>query len=533
MGQNNKKGFSVIELVLAIGIIAIIAAVTLPNLFGRKSTTELNNTVNQISVTLREAQSRAISQSGDTEWGVRFENVDPSYNNSSSSYFAMFSSPNYTPSTRVNYTPLPQGVDYVTSTLAIGSSTSVVFSQITGRSDKPLFYLGLSLTRDPQITLDISVLQSGQVTVLTKEILVASLYGSLQDILQLAKTAQQNSKDRVNGELWGVRFQNPTGAVPYAELFYGNYTVTKRLDLLPGISYNPTIIPKGSSLDITFSSSGKPSQEVTVTTYLISYPAVSTYVQIDKNGICAQGSCGNPPDTTPPTVAVSSPPNGNTVTGNMLVSADASDNIGVVGVQFKLDGANLGVEDISSPFFIYWNTTLTANGSHVLTATARDAAGNTSTSAGITVNVVNGGGGCFTYGTLVDTPSGPRAIGTLGVGDTVYAYDETTSKTVESQVSQVFVHTGKSYGIVTFNDGTSLEVTSVHPFYNPSSKQWLSIGEMQPGDSVLRGIGHAAHPVTIRSKEFTSGRGTVYNIEVNRYHTYYVNGILVHNKLKK
>src|SRR5207247_4013274 len=48
------------------------------------------------------------------------------------------------------------------------------------------------------------------------------------------------------------------------------------------------------------------------------------------------------PDTTPPTVAITAPAAGATVAGTVTVSASASDNVGVVGVQFKLDGASLG-----------------------------------------------------------------------------------------------------------------------------------------------------------------------------------------------
>src|SRR5207244_1446908 len=61
----------------------------------------------------------------------------------------------------------------------------------------------------------------------------------------------------------------------------------------------------------------------------------------------------------------------------------------VVGVQFKLDGANLGIEDTASPYSTSWNTTTAANGIHTLTAVARDAAGNSTTSAAVTVTVSN------------------------------------------------------------------------------------------------------------------------------------------------
>jgi Domain of unknown function (DUF4082)/Bacterial Ig domain len=94
-------------------------------------------------------------------------------------------------------------------------------------------------------------------------------------------------------------------------------------------------------------------------------------------------------DTTPPSVSITAPAGGATVAGTASVTAAASDNVGVAGVQFKLDGANLGTEVTTAPYSVSWNTTLTANGSHVLSAVARDAAGNTTTSAGVTVTVNN------------------------------------------------------------------------------------------------------------------------------------------------
>ena len=65
------------------------------------------------------------------------------------------------------------------------------------------------------------------------------------------------------------------------------------------------------------------------------------------------------------------------MSGTVTLSATATDNVGVAGVQFKVDGANLSAEDTSSPYSVSWNTTTAANGTHTLTALARDAAGNT------------------------------------------------------------------------------------------------------------------------------------------------------------
>src|SRR6266581_1851180 len=90
-------------------------------------------------------------------------------------------------------------------------------------------------------------------------------------------------------------------------------------------------------------------------------------------------------------VTVTSPASGSTVTGTVPVSASVSivGSLTVAGVQFKVDGANLGAEDTSSPYSVSWNTTTVGNGSHTLTATARDAAGNRTTSSPVTVTVSN------------------------------------------------------------------------------------------------------------------------------------------------
>jgi len=101
---------------------------------------------------------------------------------------------------------------------------------------------------------------------------------------------------------------------------------------------------------------------------------------------------GTPPpttDTTPPTVAVTAPPGGATVSGTVLVAATASDNVGVVGVQFRLNGANFGAEVAPPPYTVAWNTTTVPNGTHSLAAVARDGAGNRTTSAAISVTVAN------------------------------------------------------------------------------------------------------------------------------------------------
>jgi regulation of enolase protein 1 (concanavalin A-like superfamily) len=114
-------------------------------------------------------------------------------------------------------------------------------------------------------------------------------------------------------------------------------------------------------------------------------------------------------DTTPPDVVVTAPAAGAIVSGSVTVRATATDNAGVAGVQFRVDGTALGSEDTSAPYEVPWNTTLLANGSHALSAEARDLAGNRRT-ATITVTVSN------TPGTLPPgfTYSDVGAVGPAG-----------------------------------------------------------------------------------------------------------------------
>ena len=97
----------------------------------------------------------------------------------------------------------------------------------------------------------------------------------------------------------------------------------------------------------------------------------------------------SPPDAAPPVVSISSPAGGTTVSGTVTVTANASDDVGVAGVQFLLDGVNLGTEDTTAPYSVSWNTTTAANGNHTLSARARDAAGSQTTSALVAVTASN------------------------------------------------------------------------------------------------------------------------------------------------
>jgi hypothetical protein len=94
------------------------------------------------------------------------------------------------------------------------------------------------------------------------------------------------------------------------------------------------------------------------------------------------------PDAAPPAVAIQSP-RGGVLFGSVVVSASASDNVGVAGVRFLLDNSPIGAEDTDTPYELTWETTTVSNGTHVVTAVARDDAGNQTTATSVSVTVAN------------------------------------------------------------------------------------------------------------------------------------------------
>src|SRR5881409_319944 len=90
-------------------------------------------------------------------------------------------------------------------------------------------------------------------------------------------------------------------------------------------------------------------------------------------------------------VTITSPADGSPVSGTVPVTASVSaiGGLTVRGVQIKLDGTNLGAEDTTAPYSVPWDTTTASNGSHTLTAVARDSLGVLWTSDPVTVAVSN------------------------------------------------------------------------------------------------------------------------------------------------
>jgi Domain of unknown function (DUF1929)/Bacterial Ig domain/Glyoxal oxidase N-terminus/Galactose oxidase, central domain/Kelch motif len=150
---------------------------------------------------------------------------------------------------------------------------------------------------------------------------------------------------------------------------------------------------------------------------------------VNGNGVPSVASIvhiGAPVDTTPPTVSISAPADGTTVSGSSVtVSATATDNVAVGKVQFLLDGNPLGSPVLQAPYTLNWDSTTVANGTHSLSARATDTAGNVATATAVSVTVNNPVPTGATVDTSISTDGrGPvsASVSTSAAGDLLLAF---------------------------------------------------------------------------------------------------------------
>ena len=152
---------------------------------------------------------------------------------------------------------------------------------------------------------------------------------------------------------------------------------------------------------------------------------------------------------------------------------------------------------------------------------------------------------CFAAGTLVHAKDGLRPIEELKVGDLVLTWPEDKpipkrarlpDEYIYRPVTKTFVHEDTMiFHVPLLGTGVGkdeiLRVTPNHPVFSEESG-WLPISALKPSYSLIwAGFSNAS----IRRMKHDVERVTVYNIEVEDCHTYFVGkmGLWVHNKGEK
>ncbi len=105
-------------------------------------------------------------------------------------------------------------------------------------------------------------------------------------------------------------------------------------------------------------------------------------------------ACSTEDTQAPTSVLVTSPVNGSEVTGNVIITASGSDNVGITKYKFYVDNVEIG--EAASQYT--WDASgETVGSSHTIKVEAFDAAGNHTMSSAITVTIKDGGGTCTEY----------------------------------------------------------------------------------------------------------------------------------------
>jgi Leucine-rich repeat (LRR) protein len=99
--------------------------------------------------------------------------------------------------------------------------------------------------------------------------------------------------------------------------------------------------------------------------------------------------CEEEQDTTPPTVTITSPQDGSTVSDLITITCMSSDNEGIEKVELWVNGVSTGVSDDTEPYSFVWNTMTLEDGSFTIIVRSYDLSGNTTDSEPIILTVHN------------------------------------------------------------------------------------------------------------------------------------------------
>jgi len=143
---------------------------------------------------------------------------------------------------------------------------------------------------------------------------------------------------------------------------------------------------------------------------------------------------------------------------------------------------------------------------------------------------------CFVAGTLVATPAGEVPIEQLEVGDAVLTRDEhCLDDTIKvGLVSGVFRSLQPSTLWIEFSNGVVLGATPPHEFFT-ADRGWVAAQDLLIGDQVGEGLnlasgGHLGdETATVVGLHLDPTPMVVYNLEIEGGHTYYAEGVWVHN----
>jgi len=213
------------------------------------------------------------------------------------------------------------------------------------------------------------------------------------------------------------------------------------------------------------------------------------------------------PDTTPPSVAISSPAPATTVAGTATVSGTAGDNTAVATVEIAVDGG--AWQQASGTTSWSWNLSSTtyANGTHTLSARATDTSGNTTT-ASESLTVSNPVPDTTAPSVAISSPApGSTVAGAVSVSGT--AGDNVAVSTVEVAVDGGTWQTASGTTSWSANLNTAAYSNGAHTI---AARSTDSSGNVSPTSSESVTVSNAATPAPNTQGTWTSPEGATISV---------------------
>jgi peptidoglycan/xylan/chitin deacetylase (PgdA/CDA1 family) len=230
-------------------------------------------------------------------------------------------------------------------------------------------------------------------------------------------------------------------------------------------------------------------------------------------------------------VAITAPDNGQTLSGTVNVTADASDTSGISSLRFQLDGQNLGNALTTSPYSYSWDTTSAANGNHSLTAVATNTLGQNTVSTPVPVTVNNQSSGGSTSNMLpnsdletADPTNSGRPLnwrsgrwGANTYSNTYLATGHNSGHSVKTEIAQYT--NGAAYWYNLSQPVSAGKTYDFYDYYQSSTLSEVDLGiNMSDGTIKYMYLGSATaspNSWTKFQKQFTAPAGAV---SINIYH---------------
>lgn len=155
-------------------------------------------------------------------------------------------------------------------------------------------------------------------------------------------------------------------------------------------------------------------------------------------------------DRTGPQISITAPSNGATLASLVSVNLNVEDKQGIATTFIKVDGIVRGAEDKTAPYDLTLDTSVLTNGSHTLTAVARDLTGNESSqSITITVNNID----------LYNVPENelaamyPPTVANISEGKTLWTTSCASCHTAEKR--------GRTYAVLRTKIGSKSDIVAM------------------------------------------------------------------------